>query len=181
MTPEQLIIGLVRIAGSLPVLRWAFAGALVAIVVDFSDLFLMGWIRLGGLGNYQAFDKWIDQVYMFAFLWVAVRQWDGPGRDIAIGLFLFRAIGFIAFEITQERWMLFAFPNVFEFWFVAIAAQRHWWPNCELTRARIIGLLIACATLKLAQEWVLHGGRYLDRYRAVDLVADWWNAIASLF
>ncbi|MDA1278836.1 MAG: hypothetical protein O3B95_02170 [Chloroflexi bacterium] len=57
MTLEQLVIGLIRIAGSLPVLRWAFAGALIAIVVDFSDLFWMGVLDLGGLRNYQAFDK----------------------------------------------------------------------------------------------------------------------------
>ena len=40
MTLEELIIAAVRIAGSLPVLRWAFAGAILAILVDFSDLFM---------------------------------------------------------------------------------------------------------------------------------------------
>ena len=80
MTLEQLIIGLIRIAGSLPVLRWALVGALIAIVVDFSDLFFMAVIDLGGLGDYQAFDKWIDLVYMFGFLWVANR-WSGLTRN----------------------------------------------------------------------------------------------------
>ena len=121
MTLEQLIIASARIAGSLPVLRWAFFGALLAIVVDFSDLFMMNLINLGGVGNYQTFDKWIDQVYMLTFLWVAVRQWDGPGKTVAIWLFAFRAIGFFAFEFTESRWILMLFPNVFEFWFVAIA------------------------------------------------------------
>jgi hypothetical protein len=53
------------------VLRWAFAGALIAIAVDFSDLFWMGVLDLGGLQNYQTFDKWADVVYMLTFLWVA--------------------------------------------------------------------------------------------------------------
>ena len=76
----MVIIAVARVAGSLPVLRWAFFGAILAILVDFSDLFMMNLIQLGGVTNYQTFDKWIDQVYMLTFLWVAVRQWDGPGR-----------------------------------------------------------------------------------------------------
>ncbi len=181
MTLEQLIIALVRVAGSLPVLRWAFVGAIIAILIDFSDLFLMGWIQLGGVGNYQAFDKWIDLVYMGTFLWVAVRQWDGPERSVAIALFAFRMIGFVAFEATENRFVLLAFPNVFEFWFVGIAAFRHWWPEYQFTTPRIAGWLGLCIVLKMAQEWILHGGKYLDKYRAVDLVADWWNAIVSIF
>ena len=133
MAIEQLIIAAARIAGSLPVLRWAFFGAILAIVVDFSDLFMMNLIDFGEVWDYQTFDKWIDQVYMLTFLWVAVRQWDGPGRTVAVWLFAFRAIGFIAFEFTGDRAILFLFPNVFEFWFVAIAAQRHWWQDYELT------------------------------------------------
>ena len=114
MTLEQIVIGLIRIAGSLPVLRWTLAGAIVAILVDFSDLFWMGFLDLGGLGNYQAFDKWIDIVYMLAFLWVANR-WSGIERTVAIGLFGFRMIGFITFELTGARPILLAFPNIFEF------------------------------------------------------------------
>ena len=34
------------------------------------------------------------------------------------------------------------------------------------------GFLLALA-LKMGQEWSLHGGKYLDRYRATDLVEDW--------
>ena len=137
MTLEMWIIAAARVAGSLPVLRWAFFGAILAILVDFSDLFMMNLIQLGGVTNYQTFDKWIDQVYMLTFLWVAVRQWDGPGRTVAIWLFGFRLIGFATFEVMSAgggdvRWILMVFPNVFEFWFVAIAAQRHWWPELRV-------------------------------------------------
>ena len=181
MTVEELIIAAVRVAGSLPVLRWAFFGSILAILVDFSDLFMMNLIDLGGVRNYQAFDKWVDQVYMLAFLWVAVRQWDGPARTVAIGLFAFRAIGFVAFEFTEARWILMVFPNVFEFWFVAIAGQRHWWPEFELTRVRIAALLIACAALKLTQEYILHVWQVLDNYVAVEVVAAWWEFLTGLF
>ena len=174
MTLEQLVIGLIRVAGSLPVLRWAFAGALIAIVVDFSDLFWMGLLDLGGLGNYQAFDKWLDLVYMFTFLWVANR-WNGPERTIAIGLFAFRMIGFVAFEATGARPVLLFFPNVFEFWFVFASIRRHYWPNYQLTRPRLMKWFAATLVLKLAQEWVLHGGQYLDNFTFFEAVKSIWN------
>ena len=178
MTAEQWVIGLIRIGGSLPVLRWAFAGALIAVLVDFSDLFWRGWLDLGGLGNYQAFDKWMDLVYMVTFLIVALR-WDGPARLVAVWLFAFRMIGFGLFEATGSRSVLIAFPNVFEFWFIGIAAQRHWWPGFRLTARRTAGLFLLALALKMGQEWSLHGGKYLDRYRATDLVEDWWKALTG--
>jgi hypothetical protein len=176
MTLEQFVIGLIRVAGSLLVLRWAFAGALIAIVVDFSDLFWMGFLDLGGLGNYQTFDKWLDLVYMLTFLWVA-NKWDGAERKIAIGLFIFRMIGFTAFEITQARPILLAFPNVFEFWFVFVALRKHYRPNYEMTRERLAKWFAIVLILKLGQEWVLHGGKYLDSFTFFEAVENIWNFV----
>jgi hypothetical protein len=177
MTLEQLVIGLIRVAGSLPVLRWAFAGALIAIVVDFSDLFFMGVLDLGGLRNYQAFDKWLDVVYMLTFLWVA-NKWVGPERTIALALFGFRMIGFVAFELTQERFILLAFPNVFEFWFVFVAIRLHYWPKYQMTQRRIVKWLLVVLILKMGQEWVLHGGKYLDSFTLFEAVEAIWEFVA---
>ena len=174
MTLEQLVIGLIRVAGSLPVLRWAFAGALIAIVVDFSDLFFMGVLDLGGLRNYQVFDKWLDVVYMLTFLWVA-NKWAGPERTIALALFGFRMIGFVVFELTQERFVLLGFPNVFEFWFVFVSIRLHYWPKYKMTRSRIVKWLLVVFVLKMGQEWVLHGGKYLDSFTFLEAVEAIWE------
>ncbi len=56
MTLEMLLIAVVRIAGSLPVLRWGFVGGLIALLTDLSDLFLKNLIDLGGTRDYQEFD-----------------------------------------------------------------------------------------------------------------------------
>lgn len=143
MTLEQLVIGLVRVTGSLPVLRRAFSGALIAIFVDFSDLFWWGWLDLGGIGDYQSFDKLLDLVYMVTFLVVALR-WEGPARTVAIWLFAYRVAGVGVFELVHSRTVLLFFPNVFEFWFIGMAARRHWWPEFRLTRGRV-GLLLTVA------------------------------------
>jgi hypothetical protein len=49
MTLEVLVIGAVRVFGSLPVLRWPRAGGLLAIVVDLSGLLLRDTLDLGGI------------------------------------------------------------------------------------------------------------------------------------
>ena len=77
MTLEELIVAAARVAGSLPVLRWALAGAILAIVIDFSDLFMMGLLSFGGVRDYQSFDKTVDLVYMATFL-VAALRWSRP-------------------------------------------------------------------------------------------------------
>lgn len=176
----MVVIGAIRVAGSLPVLRWPFAGALIAILVDFSDLFWMNLLHLGGLGDYQAFDKWIDLVYMATFLAVSLR-WSGLEKRVSLYLFGYRMVGIAAFEILQWRSVLLIFPNVFEFWFVFVAARDQFKPGYTLTRRRAAAWLIVLLIAKEAQEFVLHQGRYLDRYRAVDVVVDWWSWVMALF
>ena len=180
VTLEEIVIGLIRIAGSLPVLRWALAGALIAIVVDFSDLFWWNLIDLGGLRNYQAFDKWIDLVYMGTFLLASLR-WRGTARNVAIALFGYRMIGFAVFELTQTRQVLMAFPNVFEFWFVFVAARNQFAPRYALTVRRAALWLLVLLALKEGQEYFLHGWQYLDRFNAIDVVVDWWNWLTGWF
>ncbi len=133
------IIALTRLAGSVAVLRWPFYGSLLAILVDLSDLFVMNLLDLGGVRNYQTFDKALDQVYMAAFLFVAWR-WGGVERAVAVALYGFRLLGFAVFELTESRDVLLFFPNLFEFWFVFCAARRHfgWEKNIPLS-LRVMG------------------------------------------
>src|SRR3990172_11800518 len=114
MTTEMWIIAAVRIAGALTVLRWPLAGAIIAMLVDLSDLFIRNLVDLGGVNDYQRFDKWLDQAYMLTFLAVALR-WEAIPRNIAVALFTFRLVGFIAFEISDERGILIFFPNPFHY------------------------------------------------------------------
>src|SRR5256885_13601330 len=119
-----------RVASALPTLRWPFAGALIALVADFADLFLMD--AIGGISDYQRLDKLSDLAYIATFLVVALR-WSGLERAVALVLFGYRMVGEVAFELTGERALLLLFPNVFEFWFVAVAARPHYPADRALT------------------------------------------------
>jgi len=175
VTLEVLVIAAVRVAGSLPVLRWPLAGGLLAIVVDLSDLLLRDVLDLGGIPDYQAFDKWIDQVYLGAFLFVAL-GWSGLERRVAVALYLYRLVGFAAFELTGERAMLLVFPNVFELWFLVVAAFHRFRPAFRWRPSVAVVTLVPLVALKELQEWALHGARLFDgisSLEAIDLVLRW--------
>src|SRR3972149_5090215 len=160
MTLEMLIIAAVRLSGSLPVLRWAFIGALIALLTDLSDLFLMNLIDLGGVRGYQSFDKWLDQVYMLTFLVVAVR-WEAAPRTIAVVLYAYRLAGFAGFGVTEERAVLIFFPNVFEVWFLLIAGVKQF--HLDFRRSPVLVSTAAALLLgvKMFPEYALHVGRWL--------------------
>jgi hypothetical protein len=168
VTPEILVIAAIRIAGSLPVLRWPLAGGLLAILVDLSDLLLRDVLDLGGVGDYQSLDKWLDQVYLATFLIVAWR-WSGLPRQVALGLYVFRLVGFTLFELTGERGLLLAFPNVFEFWFLLVAAVG---PArvASWGAGRVVACLVALTALKEVQEWALHGARMFDSVSSLEFL-----------
>lgn len=167
MTLEVLVIAVVRIAGSLPVLRWPLAGGIMAVLVDLSDLLLRDTLDLGGVPDYQSLDKWLDQVYMACFLVVALR-WQGTERRVAIALFAYRLVGFVAFELTHERSLLLLFPNVFEFWFLAVAAIHRFRPGFRWSSVRLGVALVVLGGLKEVHEWALHGGRIFDGISSLD-------------
>jgi hypothetical protein len=174
VTLEVLVIAVVRIAGSLPVLRWPLAGGILAVLVDLSDLLLRDTLDLGGVPDYQSLDKWLDQVYMACFLIVALR-WQGVERRVAVGLFGYRLIGFVLFELTHERGLLLLFPNVFEFWFLTVAAIHRFRSGFAWTPLRLIVALAVLTGLKEVHEWALHGGRIFDGISSLDAIDIVWR------
>lgn len=149
-------------------LRWPLAGGLLAILVDLSDLLLRDVLDLGGVGDYQSFDKWLDLVYLGTFLVVALR-WEGPARPIAVGLLAYRLVGFVLFEVTGSRPLLLVFPNTFEFWFlfvVALGPQR----IAAWSGRRVIASLVVLTALKEVQEWALHGARLFDGISSLEFL-----------
>jgi hypothetical protein len=129
------LIAAVRLLAALPVLRWPLAGGLLALAADQSDLFMMNLLDLGGVEDYQTFDKYLDQAYLLAFLVVALR-WEGAARSVAVGLYVYRLAGVAVFEATGEREVLLLFPNFFEYWFLLIAALKHFGRDPFERRAR---------------------------------------------
>jgi hypothetical protein len=171
LTPTFLLIAIVRVLGSLPVLRWPFAGGILAIVVDLLDLVLLDWLDPLAFVHYQAFDKYLDQVYMLTFLVVALR-WEGIERNVAVALYLFRLAGFIAFELTGERMSLVLFPNVFEIWFLVVAGLHASGRSVTWKAPQLVAVLVAALLVKEVQEWAIHGARLFDSMSSLQVLDD---------
>lgn len=172
------VIAFVRLLGALPVLRWPFYGGLVAIAVDQSDLFMMNLLDLGGVNDYQTFDKYLDQAYLLTFLIVALR-WPSFERNVAVGLYAYRFAGFVAFELTDLRSLLLFFPNLFEFWFLLVAGLRHFGRPVRALDRRLWLLAAPLLALKVFQEYAIHCARWLDGFTAVEAVEAVWHWLTS--
>lgn len=180
MTTEEIIIAVVRVLGSLPVLWFPFLGGLLAMLVDQSDLFMKNLLDLGGVGDYQEFDKYLDQVYMLTFLVVALR-WSLVPRSIAGVLYGYRMIGFIAFEATGTRELLLIFPNLFEFWFIFVAGIQFFKIDFKYTPKNVAVAIVPLLSLKMFQEYVLHYGQWLEDFTSVEAVEAIWDWLLSPF
>ena len=174
MTTEMWIIAAVRLLGALPVLRWPLAGALVAMAVDQSDLFMMNLIDLGGVHDYQTFDKYLDQAYLLTFLIVALK-WQGLERNVSAVLYAYRFAGFLAFELTQSRSVLLFFPNLFEPWFLLVAGLHQFGGRVRAGDPRLIAAAVVLIAVKLFQEYAIHYRRWLDGFTAVEAVEAVWR------
>ena len=180
MSLEELIILLVRVLGSLPVLRWPFLGGIFAVLIDLSDLFFMNLLDLGGVGNYQEFDKYLDQVYMLTFLIVALR-WEPVPRGIAVVLYAYRLAGFLVFEITGTRELLLVFPNLFEVWFLFVAGLKFFKIDFDYTPRQLAFAAVPLVSVKMFQEYALHYGLWLEDFTAVEAVEAIWDWLTSPF
>ena len=178
MTLEIVLFAAFRVATSLPVLRWPLAGGLLAIGGDLADLLLRDLVDLGGLGDYQLLDKALDQVYLALFLVVALR-WDGIERRVAIALYLYRLAGSLLFMVTGERAILFLFPNVFELWFLFVAAIHHLPRPVRWTPARVAAALAVLTALKLVQEWALHVGQVFESMTSLQFLEELWRRLTG--
>jgi len=113
---------------------------------------------------------------MLVFLKIAL-GWAGIERNVAIGLFGYRMIGEVVFELTAARWALLVFPNVFEFWFIAVAALHHYRPSAALSRRDAAVAFVALLVGKEAQEYFLHLDRFLDNFSAFDAATGLWRVL----
>jgi hypothetical protein len=153
-----------RLLIPLTIFRWPLGGALLSIIADIFDMNIfsaLGWYPLEP-GDYQIFDKALDTYYLtFEFI-VALRWKEVFARRTASALFLFRLGGFIIFGLTGKQYLLFFFPNVFENFYLLVAAIKKFFPKADLNKKRMVLALAAAAFFpKMLHEYYLHM-RHLD-------------------
>ena len=131
---------------------------LVAMVLDGIDQTVFSLTLESDLAGYQTYDKALD-IYYLAIAYVStIANWvQGPAFVVGRFLWYYRLIGVALFESTGARWILFVFPNTFEYFFDAIEAFKISRSHLRLAVGAVIGVAaFIWIFIKLPQEWWIH-------------------------
>lgn len=154
------IVTIARIASALTILRYPFAGFVFSLEVDKWDWYWLGMSDRSAADQafYQDWDKVLDLVCL-SIAAIVVLQWpDVRAKRLALGMFAWRIVGVAAFEITDQRWLLIVFPNVFETMYLLYLLFRLLSGHDSMLESRRETLFVALALLvpKVGQEIFLH-------------------------
>jgi hypothetical protein len=133
-------------------------GLLSCLILDSADQSIFQQFPAIPLEGYQSYDKALDIYYLSIAYLSTMRNWTNePAFRMSMFLYYYRLIGALLFELTQERWILFIFPNTFEYFFLFYELCRIRWDQTRMTTKVVIGATaFIWIFIKLPQEWWIH-------------------------
>jgi hypothetical protein len=170
-TFEFPLVTAMRLLSAATVLKYPLAGFVFALEVDKWDWF---WLGMGNQSPemqevYQHWDKTVDTICLGIAAIVVLHWPDTRARLIAMVAFSWRVLGLLAYFLTDERWLLIFFPNVFESVFLLYLIFRVLSGHQRMLYSRTSMVLVTLALLipKVATEIFLHllNDRPWNRYQ----------------
>lgn len=157
------IVLLIRLSVPFLILKKPFWGGVLAMLADTVDLAILnyfGWPYANGI-QYQSLDKALDTYYL-AFEWVVVMRLTDPLiRKTLSGLFIWRVIGVVLFEITHVRAILVFAPNIFEYVYMIIYGTKKYLRSFQIdTGQKLLFIILLVAAPKVVQEYIMHYREY---------------------
>ena len=155
-----IVIAVVGARLALPLLipYFPLPALLACLILDAIDQSIFQQFPAIPLDGYQSYDKALDVYYLSVAYLSTLRNWTNQGAfRMSQFLYYYRMVGVIIFEMTQNRTILFIFPNTFEYFFLFVEAVRLGWDTKHMGRKTVI--LSAAAIwifIKLPQEWWIH-------------------------
>ena len=153
-----LVVLALRFVIPLFIPRFPLPAILLALVLDAADQTIFQQFTNLNLDGYQNYDKALDIFYLTIAFLAVYRNWTNTTAiNVARFLWYYRLFGVWLFEVLQERWLLFVFPNTFEYFFIAYVAIATRWDPRRLTSRAVVGLAaFIWIFVKLPQEWWIH-------------------------
>jgi hypothetical protein len=153
-----LLVLTLRFVVPLFIPRFPLPAIILALVLDAADQTIFQQFTNLNLDGYQNYDKALDIFYLTIAFLAVYRTWTNTAAiNVARFLWYYRLIGVWLFEVVQERWILFMFPNTFEYFFIAYVAIATKWDPRRLTQRAVIALAaFIWIVIKLPQEWWIH-------------------------
>ena len=152
-----IIVTVFRLIIPISILRWPLGGVIASTIADALDVVVAGAIGLGEFADYTSADKLLDS-YLLTFMAISAFRWENRiARYTCLALFGYRMVGVALLLLTQQRWLLFVFPNVIEFFWLYHVVTARWFSRFEVRDIRRLALvLVILIGLKLPQEYLLH-------------------------
>ena len=184
-----IVIAVVGARLALPLLipYFPLPALLACLILDAIDQSIFQQFPAIPLDGYQSYDKALDVYYLSVAYLSTLRNWTNQGAfRMSQFLYYYRMVGVIIFEMTQNRTILFIFPNTFEYFFLFVEAVRLGWDTEHMGRKTVI--LSAAAIwifIKLPQEWWIHIAQLdmtdfiKETLFGVDPSASWAEAVAN--
>ena len=151
-------ITIVRLLVPVSILRWSLWGLLASSIVDMYDWKFVHVATDQDMVVYQSWDKVMDLYYWLFVLWIVWSWKDSWARKVAVALFSYRLVGMVLYWLTQWRFLLFIFPNVFEnfvIWCLVLFLLTKK-EKLFLTHLQKIIMLILLVIPKLIHEYFQH-------------------------
>jgi len=157
---STLVLGLLlaaRLLLPLVIPRYALFGILACMVLDSADQSIMQAFGVE-FPRYQSYDKALDIYYLAIAYLATMRNWDNLAAfQIGRGLFYYRLVGVLVFELSGKRFLLAVFPNSFEPFFVYYEMVRRMSNPLRLSRNAMLAVVgVIWFVVKLPHEWWIH-------------------------
>ena len=160
---------------------------LACLILDSIDQSIFQQFPAIPLDGYQSYDKALDVYYLSIAYLSTLRNWTNQSAfRMSQFLYYYRMIGVVGFELTQNRAILFIFPNTFEYFFLFVELVRLGWNTSRMGKWTVIlsaaGIWIF---IKLPQEWWIHIAQLdmtdfiKETLFGIDPEASWSEAIAN--
>jgi hypothetical protein len=149
---------LARVLVPLTIPRYPLPGILAALILDAVDQTIFQALSGVTFAGYQGYDKALD-IYYLAIAYIAtLRNWTNfTAVRLSRFLFYYRLVGVVLFEVFHFRWLLFLFPNVFEYFFIFYEIYRLRLDPRRLSPKTLFGVAaFIWIVIKLPQEYWIH-------------------------
>ena len=153
-----VIVVLLRFFVPLAIPRFPLPAILACLVLDAADQTIFQAFTDDPLPGYQTYDKALDVYYLAIAYFSSMRNWREPTAfQVGRFLYLYRLVGVTLFELLDQRWLLFVFPNTFEYYFIAYEAVRTRWNPARLSALAVVSMAVFITVfIKFPQEWWIH-------------------------
>lgn len=139
------------------ILKWPLFGGGLAILLDNLDWYTKDLFGMLSIGEYESIDKLLDLWYLSFIFVIALKFKNKLIRNVLIGLFIYRVIGTLLFELTNSRILLVLFPNVFEnFFFFYYILKKISFREPVIPLGLFAFFLSIVIVLKLIEEYSIH-------------------------